>query len=328
MSYIAQFPSHVSRNQLNLVRISCRFFGRSKATDNWPPKDIWHSEPRPRARAPLSIEYDQDRFKFPTRAPKHKQRHDWLLQLLGHYSLTEVRHRASLFFYRKCSQASEHKLFWDTFFLEDEFRVELQILGLHMWLIKSRCSTMEQPEGSKLSKQTFWAMFEDLCYRYERHIVGLISKWEKDCQTIVFSLALALDGAQEDFPEDSEAYAKAVWDNVYLKNKNMQYDVLYLWSEYLERESKALQMVDDRDFLLGYWEFGPHPVPEDLLRLRELLQEREEAGISTPCADPTKTYFGLYDIPQENPHAVGDDCHAKRVITCFFQGDQEPVTPA
>lgn len=177
---------------------------------------------------------------------------------------------------------------------------------------------MEQPEGSKLSKQAFWAMFEDLCYRYERHIIGLISKWEKDCQTIVFSICLALDGAQEDFPEDPEAYAKAAWENMYLKNKNMQYDVLYLWSEYLERESKALQQVEDRDFILGYWEFGDIPTPEDLLLLRKLLKEREEQGITTPCPDPTKTYYGLYDIPQNNPHQVAEDVDAKKAITCFF----------
>lgn len=318
MSYISHLAHRKPQLSCrNLIRISCRF-GRSKADDNWPPKDIWHADPRPRARSPLSIEFDQKQYSFPTRHPLHKKRHDWLLQLLGYYSLTEVRHRASLFLYRKCCQASEKKFFWSTFYIEDEFRVELQILGLHMWLVKSRCSTMEQPEGSKLSKQTFWAMFEDLCYRYERHIVGLISKWEKDCQTIVFSLALALDGSQEDFPEDSEAYAKAVWENLYLKNKKMQYDVLYLWSEYLERESKALQCVDDRDFILGYWEFGPPPTPEDLIALRKLLHDREEQGITTPCLDPTKTYYGLYDIPQTNPHSVPDHIDAKQSITCFF----------
>jgi len=334
MSYIAQNihrPAHLSRNQF--IRIACRFkgssgrigsTGRSKPTDNWPPKDIWHSEPRPRARSPLTIEYDTKQFIFPTRAPVNKKRHDWLLQLMGHYSLTETRHRASLYLYRKSCRASEHKIFWDTFFLDDEFRVELQLLATHMWLVKSRCATMEQPEGSKLSKQAFWALFEDMCYRYERHIMGLISKWEKDCQTIVFSLALALDGAQEDFPEDPEAYAKAIWENLYLKNKNMQYDVLYLWSEYLERESKALQIVEDRDFLLGYWEFGPHPTSDDLLKLRQLLQDREEQGIVTPCEDPTKTYYGLYDIPQENEHAVPDDVHSKRVMSCFFPQPQTP----
>ena len=61
------------------------------------------------------------------------------------------------------------------FFLEDTFRVELQVLAVHMWLIKQRCQTLEQPEGAKISKQAFWAMFEDLCYRYERHIVGLVN---------------------------------------------------------------------------------------------------------------------------------------------------------
>jgi len=334
---ISQSLKHKQNKQL--VRLSCRFKtikgrggkgkdvvrvqGRSKATDNWPPRDIFHSDPRPRARAPLSIEYDHDQFHYPTRMPVHKKKHDWLLKLLGYYSLTEVRHRGSLYLYRKSCLMSEHKLFWDSFFLEDTFRVELQVLAVHMWLIKQRCQTLEQPEGAKISKQAFWAMFEDLCYRYERHIVGLISKWEKDCQTIIFNLCLSLDAAQEDFPEDPEAYAKACWENFYLSNKKMQYDILYLWSEYIERESKFLQVVEDRDFILGYWEFGWIPNIEDLLLLRKLLKEREDLGITGPHPDPTKTYFGLYDIPTENRWAVPDDVHSKESITCFFEQNEE-----
>lgn len=318
------FKKTTKLRRTNVIYLSHRY-GRSKATDQWPPKDIWHSEPKPRARAPLSIEYDQKQFTFPTRQPLHKKRHDWLLQLLGYYSLTEVRHRASLFCYRKACLMSEHKLFWTSFFLEDEFRVELQVLAVHVWLVKSRCQTLEQPEGSKLSKQAYWAMFEDLCYRYERHIVGLISKWEKDCQAIVFSVALALDGSLEDFPEDPEAYAKAIWENLYLKNKYMQYDVLYLWSEYIERETKALQRVDDRDFILGYWEFGNIPTQQDLLELRKLLKEREARGDTGPCENPHKTYYGLYDIPQDNRHAVPDHVDSKQAITCFFP-DEQPAS--
>eukprot|EP00494_Astrolonche_serrata_P027604 UN27867 len=140
---------------------------------------------------------------------------------MGYYSLTEVRHRASLYLYRKAALRSEHKQFWDTFQVDDDFRVELQILGVHMWICKSRCQTMEQPEGSKLCKQAFWAFFEDLCYRYERHVVGLISKWEKDCQTVTFAVCLHLDGALEDFPEDEEAYGRAIWENIYLKKRTM-----------------------------------------------------------------------------------------------------------
>jgi len=313
-----------AQNQLKRQHdICCSFllqrrFGRSKPTDSWPPKDIWHSEPKPRARSPLTIEYDQSQYAFPTRSPLYKKRHDWLLQILGYYGLTEVRHRASLYLYRKCCLMSEHKIFWDTFDLSDDFRAELQVLALHMWIAKSRCQTLEQPEGSKLSKQTFWSCFEDLCYRFERHIVGLISKWEKDCQQVCFGLCLGLDNAAEDFPEDFEAYASAIWNNIYLKNKSMQYDILYLWSEYIERETKALQVVEDRDFILGYWEFGPIPTPEDLVKLRKLIEVRDETGYTGPCDDITKTYFGLYDLPQTNPHSQPDDADMKKSITCFF----------
>lgn len=206
-----------------------------------------------------------------------KSKYDWLLKILGYYSPFEIRHRAAQHVYQKACDHSIKAQFWEVFGLEQTFRVELQLLALHMWIAKTRAlETPYPPYGRKLSKRAFFYFFEELVYRFEHHITGMISTWERDCQTVIFQLCLALDHAEQDIMEDEEAYAKAVWKNLYNERYDMEHTMLFLWSDYIQREIAMLKGISDEDFLEGNWEFGPIPTMEDL---KELSEEMEDTAV-------------------------------------------------
>jgi len=211
-----------------------------------------------------------------TYEPK-KKKHEWLLTLMGYYLPREKRHRAAHFMYHKCLHNSMDKTFWNVFALEPCFRTELQVLVLHMWIAKTRCMAMEDDDlGRKLNKAAFNMMFRDFSIRFEKYISGFVTKWERDCQQVCFQLALSMDHAQYDLAEDPEAYAKVIWQHMYLSNSDMEHDVLFLWSDYVQNEIKTLQSeVSDEEFMKGWWMFGRAPTMEDLLKVRKSLRAEE-----------------------------------------------------
>jgi len=211
-----------------------------------------------------------------TYEPK-KKKHEWLLTLMGYYLPREKRHRAAHFMYHKCLHNSMDKTFWNVFALEPCFRTELQVLVLHMWIAKTRCMAMEDDDlGRKLNKAAFNMMFRDFSIRFEKYISGFVTKWERDCQQVCFQLALSMDHAQHDLAEDPEAYAKVIWQHMYLSNSDMEHDVLFLWSDYVQNEIKTLQSeVSDEEFMKGWWMFGKAPTMEDLLKVRKSLRAEE-----------------------------------------------------
>lgn len=211
-----------------------------------------------------------------TYEPK-KKKHEWLLTLMGYYLPREKRHRAAHFMYHKCLHNSMDKSFWNVFALEPCFRTELQVLVLHMWIAKTRCMAMEDDDlGRKLNKAAFNMMFRDFSLRFEKYVSGFVTKWERDCQQVCFQLALSMDHAQHDLGEDPEAYAKVIWQHMYLSNSDMEHDVLFLWSDYVQNEIKTLQSeVRDEEFMKGWWMFGKAPTMEDLLKVRKSLRAEE-----------------------------------------------------
>lgn len=211
-----------------------------------------------------------------TYEPK-KKKHEWLLTLMGYYLPREKRHRAAHFMYHKCLHNSMDKTFWNVFALEPCFRTELQVLVLHMWIAKTRCMAMQDDDlGRKLNKAAFNMMFRDFSIRFEKYVSGFVTKWERDCQQVCFQLALSMDHAQHDLAEDPEAYAKVIWQHMYLSNSDMEHDVLFLWSDYVQNEIKTLQSeVSDDEFMKGWWMFGQAPSMDDLLKVRKSLRAEE-----------------------------------------------------
>jgi len=206
-----------------------------------------------------------------TYEPK-KKKHEWLLTLMGYNLPGERRHRAAHFIYHKCLQHTMNPQFARIFSLEDSFRIELQMLCLHMWIAKTRCLSMKDPEeGRKLNKAAFNMMFGDFACRYAKHISGFVTKWERDCQQVCFQLALSMDHAQQDFEDDPESFSKVMWQYVYLSDPNMDHEVLYLWSDYITYEIDTLKDISDEEFMKGWWDFSPPPCDAKLSEVRQRL---------------------------------------------------------
>ena len=108
----------------------------------------------------------------------------WLYRHWGYFSEREIRHRAAHFSYMKAQRRCAHPQFWAVFDLQhehDSFLVELQILAVHLWIIKTRMDRFESRRvRSQLSYETFRIMFTELGVRFEKHISGSRSRWESD----------------------------------------------------------------------------------------------------------------------------------------------------
>ena len=190
----------------------------------------------------------------------------------GYFGEREIRHRCSLFCYLKAQRRCARPQFWEIFDLEDNFLVELQILAVHLWIIKTRMNYFKSPICNKLCYETFRIMFNEFGVRFEKHISGSRARWESDCQHACLYLAVALDEVWDNYLINNQnqnqnqnpfIFAKVIWTEIYLLNENISKDVLYLWSKYIFNQIMALRKVSDFEFLNGYWKFGELPTIKD-----------------------------------------------------------------
>lgn len=137
-------------------------------------------------------------------------------------------------------------------------------------------------KGHKLCYKTFKIFFEQLPNRFGQHLSGSKSRWEQDCQQACLHFAVSLDHAKEDYESgDKQAYAKVIWNELYLSNRDMQHDLLYLWTEYILQELNSLKGVSNNEFINGWWKFGKIPSIEDRARMRQKIIdefEKEDDG--------------------------------------------------
>ena len=105
-----------------------------KSMGKWSPAiayEIWHSPPEV---------YDKIYgFESDCEPPdRHNISWKWLYKLWGYYSEREIRYRCALYTYMKSQRRCMNEQFWEIFELENTFRVELQLLCLHIWFAKIR----------------------------------------------------------------------------------------------------------------------------------------------------------------------------------------------
>ena len=105
-----------------------------KSMGKWSPAiayEIWHSPPEV---------YDKIYgFESDCEPPdRHNISWKWLYKLWGYYSEREVRYRCALYTYMKAQRRCMNEQFWEIYELENTFRVELQLLCLHIWFAKIR----------------------------------------------------------------------------------------------------------------------------------------------------------------------------------------------
>ena len=132
-------------------------------------------------------------------------------------------------------------------------------------------------KGHKLCYKTFKIFFEQLPNRFGQHLSGSKSRWEQDCQQACLHFAVSLDHAKEDYESgDKQAYAKVIWNELYLSNRDMQHDLLYLWTEYILQELNSLKNVSNNEFINGWWKFGKIPSIEDRARMRQKIIDEFE----------------------------------------------------
>jgi len=207
----------------------------------------------------------------------------------GYFTEREIRHRCAMFSYMKAQRRCARAEFWDRFDLEDNFLVELQILAVHLWIIKTRMNHFAAPVCNQLSYEMFRIMFNEFGVRFEKHISGSRERWESDCQHACLYLAVALDQVWDNYQLNNRQtqlyhynpyiFAKVIWSEIYLLNENISLDVLYLWSKYIFDEIMALRKVNDFEFLNGYWRFGELPTvlrreqtKADIVRFKEMIE--------------------------------------------------------
>eukprot|EP01084_Bolivina_argentea_P078647 142725_1 len=192
-----------------------------------------------------------------------------LYDIWGYLNEREIRHRCAMFSYMKAQRRCALMQFWEIFDLQDNFLVELQILAIHLWIIKTRMNHFNSPICNELSYETFRIMFNEFGVRFEKHISGSRIRWESDCQHACLYLAVALDEVWDNYTRTSlhqynpYIFAKVIWTEIYLLNENVSLDVLYLWSKYIFDEMNNLRSVNDFDFLNGWWTFGELPTIEN-----------------------------------------------------------------
>lgn len=187
-------------------------------------------------------------------------------KLWGYFKEREIRHRCSMYCYMKAQRRCARPQFWEIFDLEDNFLVELQILAVHLWVIKTRMNKFKAPICNKLCYETFRIMFNEFGVRFEKYISGSRQRWECDCQHACLYLANALDQVWDDTNNNNNnpyIFAQVIWTEIYLFNENISYDVLYLWSKYIFDQIIRLKQINDFDFLNGYWKFGDLPTIKD-----------------------------------------------------------------
>mmetsp|Transcript_48145 Transcript_48145/g.79805 ORF Transcript_48145/g.79805 Transcript_48145/m.79805 type:complete len:389 (-) Transcript_48145:39-1205(-) len=242
----------------------------------WSPAiayDIWHSPPEV---------YDKIYgFEADCEPPdRHNISWRWLYKLWGYYSEREVRYRCALYAYMKAQRRCMNEAFWVTFELENTFRVELQLLCLHVWMAKVRMMQgWGVHRGHKLCYKTFKVFFDQLPNRFGQHLSGSKSRWQQDCQQACLHFAVSLDHAKEDYESggDRQAFAKVVWNELYLSNRDMQHDLLSLWTEYIVQELYHLEHdISNDEFINGWWRFGSIPSVQDRARVREQIIEEFE----------------------------------------------------
>eukprot|EP00483_Globobulimina_turgida_P011595 UN11617 len=181
----------------------------------------------------------------------------------------------------KAQRRCMNELFWEIFELENTFRVELQLLCLHIWFAKIRMiDGWGLHKGHKLCYKTFKIFFEQLPNRFGQHLSGSKSRWEQDCQQACLHFAVSLDHAKEDYESgDKQAFAKVIWNELYLSDRDMQHDLLYLWTDYIVQELTSLEGVSNNEFINGWWRFGRIPVMEDRMKIRQrIVDEFESEG--------------------------------------------------
>ena len=105
-----------------------------RSMGKWSPRiayEIWHSPPEV---------YDMIYgFESDCEPPdRHNISWRWLYKLWGYYSGREIRYRCGLYTYMKAQRRCMNEAFWEIFELENTFRVELQLLCLHIWIAKIR----------------------------------------------------------------------------------------------------------------------------------------------------------------------------------------------
>ncbi|ETO18964.1 hypothetical protein RFI_18278 [Reticulomyxa filosa] len=106
---------------------------------------------------------------------RHNLKWNWLYKAWGYYSERKFFHRCCLYAFVKAQRRCARNEFWKIFELENSFRVQLQLLGLHMWLVKCRCLQFPMPKSVKLSRKMFQTMTEQLPNRFAKHIQGFVS---------------------------------------------------------------------------------------------------------------------------------------------------------
>ncbi|ETO10487.1 hypothetical protein RFI_26888 [Reticulomyxa filosa] len=252
--------------------------------------EVWHSPPEV-----YDWVYGFDADCEPP--DRHRLKWNWLYRSWGYYSQHEVLHRCTLYSFMKAQRRCARKEFWQVFDLENTFRVELQLLGLHLWFVKCRCVDLGLPLSSKLSSRLFKMMVEQLPNRFRKNIEGLKTQWQQNCEKALLHLMVSLDNASDDFKKDDQAYAKTIWkgytytcmymytflfffffllcvecnSELYLSDRDMDHDVLYLWTEYILREKQNLEKISRNDFFNGWWAYGPVPSLDDRARIRQKL---------------------------------------------------------
>ena len=114
--------------------------------------------------------------------------------------------------------------------------------------------------------------FDQLPNRFGQHLFGSPNSWKQDCQQACIHFAISLDHAKEDYYDgDKDAFAKVIWNELYLGDRDMQHDLLYLWTEYIVNELENLKNVNDNQFINGWWKFGNIPTLDDRYRIRQNL---------------------------------------------------------
>ena len=95
-------------------------------------------------------------------------------------------------------------------------------------------------------------------------------KWcivvQNDCQHSCLYLVIALDEIYEKNKKNyynPYIFTSVIWQEIYLQNENVSFDVLYLWSKYIYDQTIKLKNVSDFEFLNGYWKFGDLPTIYD-----------------------------------------------------------------
>jgi len=267
---------HQKRNQAKLGEIAdCDDEDETESEKNirsmgkWSPAiayEIWHSPPEV---------YDMIYgFESDCEPPdRHNISWRWLYTLWGYYSGREIRYRCGLYTYMKAQRRCMNEAFWEIFELENTFRVELQLLCLHIWFAKIRMiDGWGLKQGHKLVYKAFKCFFDQLPNRFGQHLSGSKSKWEQDCQQACLHFAVSLDHAKEDYESGDEmAFAKVIWNELYLSNRDMQHDLLYLWTEYIVQELESMKKVSNNEFINGWWRFGKIPSIEDRARVRQRI---------------------------------------------------------